>query len=257
MKRILLNLGGYAVTTVCLLAIGFGSASAGWVKGEFTVNGRPVTEYHCMPDGKAPYPAVILLHGAGPRDRGNSALEKICGDLAAAGYYTEFIEYYSQTEDVTPGQPAKIKELFPVWMAEIRGGLEAMDQNPQVDPRRIGMVGYSLGAFLSLSTGATSPGKIAAIVEYYGGLPPAMHSMAGNLPPTLILHGDADQLVPVSQAHELDDLMTKAKRPHEIQIYPSANHAFNFKIPVWYNAADAEEAWTRTLAFLAKYLKEK
>src|SRR5581483_11004061 len=49
----------------------------------------------------------------------------------------------------------------------------------------------SLGAYLSLSTGATDPGKIAAIVDYYGGLPPRLHSMASNLPPTLILPGDA------------------------------------------------------------------
>jgi len=178
----------------------------------------------------------------------------MCGQLAAAGYYAVYLEYYSQTDDVTAFEPAKMKEFFPIWLGEIRAGIDAMDQNPQIDPKRIALMGFSLGSFLSLSTGATDPGKIAAIVEYYGGLPSALDAMVGNLPPTLIIHGDADQLVPVAQAHALDTMMTDAKRPHEMHIYPGANHAFNFEIPVWYNAADAQDAWQRSLSFLAQYL---
>ncbi|MGO9451915.1 MAG: dienelactone hydrolase family protein [Candidatus Binataceae bacterium] len=238
----------------CLVALSAGLARADWTRGEFTANGKPVTEYHCVPAGKAPHPAIILLHGAGPQGSSDASMEKMCGQLAAAGYYAVYLEYYSQTDDVTAFEPAKMKQYFPIWLGEIRAGIDAMDQNPQIDPKRIGLMGFSLGSFLSLSTGATDPGKIAAIVEYYGGLPSALDAMVANLPPTLIIHGDADQLVPVAQAHALDTLMTDAKRPHEIHIYPGANHAFNFQIPVWYNAADAQDAWQRSLSFLAQYL---
>ncbi len=257
MKRALLKLAGCALVAACLIAVESASAHADWLKGEFSSDGKPVTEYHCVPAGKAPYPAVILLHGAGPRGLGYDTMETICGELATAGYYTEFIEYYSQTDDVPAARPAKIKEFFPVWMNEIGAGISAMDHNPQIDSKRIGMMGFSLGAFLSLATAATDPGRINAIVEYYGGLPNELHPMVSNLPPTLILHGDADKLVPVSMAHELDTLMTKANRPHEIHIYPGANHAFNFRIPLWYNAADAQDAWERSLTFLAEHLAGK
>ena len=60
------------------------------------------------------------------------------------------------------------------------------------------MMGFSLGSFLSLSAGAIDPGQIAAIVEYYGGLPPNLQYGAKSMPPTLILHGDKDVLVPVA-----------------------------------------------------------
>ena len=77
------------------------------------------------------------------------------------------------------------------------------------------------------------------------------------MPPTLILHGDKDVLVPVAMAHRLDALLTENKRPHEMKIYEGANHAFNFpELQIWYNAADAQDAWTRSTKFLAANLNK-
>src|SRR5487761_308671 len=215
------------------------NAAAGWQQGEFDSSGKPVTEYHCAPGGApataGPHPAVILLHGAGPASFENSEFAAMCAELAGDGYYTEYIEYYTQTGPVGAQDIAEIQKYYLTWMTELRSGIGAMVKNPAVDPKRIAIVGFSLGSFLALSTGATDPGKLAAIVEYYGGLPPPFQSVAANLPPTLILHGDADVLVPVAQAHTLDALMTAAKRPHEMHIYPGASHAFNFAgLPMWY-----------------------
>ena len=171
------------------------------------------------------------------------------------GYYVEFIEYYSQTDAVGPEQPAQMREDFPIWLEEIHSGLDALDKNPAVDPHRVALMGFSLGSFLSLSTGAMNPSQIAAIVEYYGGLPPALQYGAKTMPPTLILHGDKDVLVPVADAHELDDLLTKDKRPHEMKIYEGANHGFNFpELAIWYNASATQDAWTRSTKFLAANL---
>lgn len=240
------------VSAICCLP---SSAAAGWQQGEFDSAGKPVTEYHCVPATKGPHPAVIVLHGAGPAPTEDSEYGTMCAELAGDGYYTEYIEYYSQTGAVGAQDIADIQKYYLTWMTEIRSGIDAIDKNSAVDPKRVAIVGFSLGSFLALSTGATDPGKLAAIVEYYGGLPPTLQSMAANLPPTLILHGSTDILVPVAQAHTLDALMTAAKRPHEMQIYAGANHAFNFAgVPMWYNAAAAQDAWKRTLAFLSKYL---
>jgi carboxymethylenebutenolidase len=232
-------------------------AQAGWVRGEFTSVGKAVEEYHCAPAGNGPHPAVIILHGAsGQKEAGNESFEKMCGELADHGYYTEFIEYYSQTDAVGPDNPPEMKKYFPVWLAEIQSGIDALDKNPAVDSHRVALMGFSLGSFLSLSVGAIDPDQIAAIVEYYGGLPPRLASGAKTMPPTLILHGDKDVLVNVSQAHSLDALLTAANRPHEMHIYAGANHAFNFpELTFWYNAEDAQDAWNRTLKFLAANLK--
>src|SRR5579863_7551725 len=104
--------GAFAAAILFLVA---SNAHAGWVKGEFTSGGKPVNEYHCVPKGAGPHPAVVMLHGASPRkDSGNPEYEKMCGELADLGYYTEFIEYYSQTDAVGPEQPAQMKNDFPI-----------------------------------------------------------------------------------------------------------------------------------------------
>jgi carboxymethylenebutenolidase len=246
--------GAFAAAIFLFLAP---SAHAGWIPGEFTSDGQPVHEYHCVPKGSGPHPAVVLLHGASPqKDAGYAEFEKICGALADRGYYTEFIEYYSQTEAVGASQLDQIKQDFPIWLDEIHSGLDALDKNPAVDPHRVALMGFSLGSFLSLSMGATDPSQIAAIVEYYGGLPLNLSDGAKVMPPVLILHGDKDVLVPVAVAHALDALLTKANRPHEMKIYEGANHAFNFpELSFWYNADDAQDAWNRSVKFLAANLK--
>ena len=246
--------GGAIAAAIFLLIAS--KVHAGWVKGEFTSDGKPVEEYHCVPKGNGPHPAVVMLHGAALRkDAGNDEYEEMCGELAELGYYTEFIEYYSQTDAVGPGQPALMVKDFPIWLREIHSGVDALDKNPSVDPHRVALMGFSLGSFLALSAGALDAKQIAAIVEYYGGLPPGLRAGAKSMPPVLILHGDKDVLVPVAQAHALDELLTKENRPHEMKIYGGANHAFNFPgLPFWYNADDANDAWSRSVKFLGSNL---
>jgi carboxymethylenebutenolidase len=245
-----------AVSALILL-LASSSARAGWIPGQFISDGKPVHEYHCVPKGAGAHPAVVLLHGAGHhKDEGSPAFEKMCAELAGLGYYTEFIEYYSQTDAVGPEQPALLRQYFPIWLAEIHSGLDALDKNPAVDPHRVALMGFSLGAFLSLSTGAADPNQVAAIVEYYGGLPKMLEGGANTMPPTLILHGDKDVVVPVAMAHTLDELLTKDKRPHEMKIYEGANHGFNFpELAMWYDAPAAQDSWNRTVKFLSENLK--
>ncbi len=173
--------------------------AVGWTGGTFQANGKPVQEFHCAPSGAGPFPVVIMLHGAGPRGMVNGDMEDFCGKLADQGYYTEFIEYYSQTSDVSPAETAEMAKDFPIWIGEIHAGISALKDNHTVNSKRVGMMGFSLGAYLSLAYGATYPDDIAAIVEFYGGLTPELDGKAATMPPVLILHGSGDKIVPVSQ----------------------------------------------------------
>ena len=75
------------------------------------------------------------------------------------------------------------------------------------------------------------------------------------MPPMLILHGDKDVLVPVAQAHALDELLTKENRPHEMKIYEGANHAFNFpSFRSGTTPTTRNDAWNRSVKFLAANL---
>src|ERR1700722_7009607 len=143
----LARLASFALALVAMVAT---AAHAGWTQGEFLSDGKPVEENHCSPAGPGPFPAVILLHGAGPRDAGKQDFEEFCTKLADQGYYAEFIEYYSQPEPASAGDVAGMMRDFPTWMREINSGFAALKKNSAVDSKKVGMMGFSLGAFLSL-----------------------------------------------------------------------------------------------------------
>ncbi len=241
--------------TVTLL-IGAGPARAAWIKSEYVSSGQPVEVYACAPDSKPPLPAMILIHGAEVHGAGYHDMEQVCGDLAAQGYYAEMIEYYAPGEEVVPGEHEKIRQSFVGWVKKLHDGVGALGKNPAVDPKRIGVMGYSLGAMLALSLGARYSDQVAAVVNYYGPVPPSIKEKAATMPPTLIIHGGKDRLVLAQQSRELDQILTSAGRPHQLKLYPDADHGFNFEDSNAYDAGDTQDAWTVTLDFLAKYLKE-
>lgn len=199
-----------------------------WEAGEFLSDGKPVSEHHCSPSTPGIHPAVILLHGAAGYGPFELAFEDLCSDLAQRGYFVESIEYFSQTGGQLGPMTNDDAANWSTFVREINSGIDALGKNLTVDPKRIGLVGYSLGAFLALAVGTQEPNKVAAIVEYYGKLLPQYQPLAKNLPPTLILHGSSDQVVPVENAHKLDALMRSADRPHEMHIFPGMRHGFNF-----------------------------
>jgi dienelactone hydrolase len=80
----------------------------------------------------------------------------------------------------------------------------------------------------------------------YGGVPTPFAALAGNLPPTLVLHGALDQVVPVAEAHALVKLLRRHQKPHDLHIYPEAGHGFC--------GAAADDAVARIAAFFHQHL---
>jgi len=69
-----------------------------------------------------------------------------------------------------------------------------------------------------------------------------------DLPPTLLIHGSADQVVPYSQALELHAALDKAGAPNELVTLKDREHFADF------TPEDAHQAWTAIDAFLKKYV---
>ncbi|WHT18179.1 alpha/beta hydrolase [Crossiella sp. CA-258035] len=71
--------------------------------------------------------------------------------------------------------------------------------------------------------------------------------LRGGLPPTLIVQGERDFLMPQSQARQLDEGLTKAGVPHQALFLPYADHGFDVN---WgsYQTQLARSAVTRFLA---------
>lgn len=165
--------------------------------------------------------------------------------LAAEGFAVYVLHYFDRTDTTYADSLPTIARHFPAWMKVLWDAVSFVARQAQVDPERIGLLGFSLGAYLSLSA-ASIDSRIRAVVEFFGGFPKEMKLFMRRLCPVLILHGEQDKTVPVQEAYHLQELLERKNIPYEIKIYPGVDHGFSAEI--W------REAELRSLAFLKKYL---
>lgn len=199
-------------------------------------------------------PGIILLHGA---SGWRPTLALLASTMADSGFVVLALDYYAGAE-ATPIGPARHTQ-WPAYQDAVRRAVAYMQSLPALSGQRIGLVGFSRGAFLAVSVAASLPGA-GAVVDFYGGGGAGEQSLeeeARGLPPLLILHGEADKIVPVHFAEELRDAVLSAGGVVEMHTYPGARHAFNAPYAATYSVEAAEDSYRRTMRFLARQLKSK
>lgn len=186
-------------------------------------------------------PAVIGLHGSGG---GHATMADPAGLLAEQGFAVYVLHYFDRTGTESADRQTIFRN-FPAWMKTLWDAVSFVEKQAEVDPERIALLGFSLGAYLSLSN-ASIDKRVRAVVEFFGGLPKEMKLFMRRLCPVLILHGDCDETVPVAEAYHLQEVLQRRNIDYEMKIYPGAGHGFSAE--VW------QDAKLRTLAFLQRHL---
>ncbi len=194
-----------------------------------------------VPPQAGEYPIVLALHGSSGLHSGSNQFPQMLADRG----FVVFLPHFFETTGTTRASPLIIRDNFPTWTIALSDALDFAQDHPQSDRRRIGIVGFSLGAYLGLAL-ASQQSRVKAVVDFFGGMPDHFAEQVRQLPPVLILHGDRDTVVPVSEAHKIEALYRAREAPYEMKIYPNANHGFN-----GFNMLDAGQ---RTYFFLKKHL---
>jgi carboxymethylenebutenolidase len=188
------------------------------------------------------FPAIVGLHGSGG---GHASMAEPASLLAAQGYAVYVLHYFERTGTTEIDGLATIARNFPAWMKALWDAVSFVSRQPTVDSQRIGLLGFSLGAYLALSASAIDS-RVKIVVDYFGGFPKEMKLFMRRLCPVLILHGEQDATVPVAEAYHLQQMLEKKQIPYEMKIYTGIGHGFSGE--VW------QDSGRRTLAFLNRYL---
>ena len=203
------------------------------------------------PAGPGPHPGVILLHGsAGWRP----AYAEYARMLADSGFVALALDYYAETGlDTLPAQAVR---FWPVWQATVKRAAQWLVGQSSVGGGSVGLIGFSRGAFLAVAVASSMP-PVKAVVDFFGGAntrSASIEEQVRNFPPLLILHGDADTVVPVSFAYQLRDAVMKSGGDVEMHLYPGLHHGFNGRFSPGYSKEAAEDSFRRTVEFLRRRL---
>ncbi len=142
-------------------------------------------------------------------------------------------------------------------LRDLKGAVTDLRSRPDVDPKKIGVIGWCMGGGYSLSLALAEP-TLAAGVLYYGRLLTDEATIASLKVPLLGNFGGQDQGITPDSVREFEKKAKAAGKSVDFKIYPDAGHAFASSTdPKVFRAADARDADARTEKFLEKTLKGK
>ncbi len=189
----------------------------------------------------ARHPAVLVLHSsAGLLGPGGATVRRWADGLARHGYIAYVVHYFDRTRD-TRTDDAREDELFPVWTTALQDAVTFARRDPAVDSARVSAFGVSLGGYMAIALGAADP-RVGRLVVLSGGFFPAFDAGVRRLPPTLLLHGSDDDVVPLAEAERVERALTRLRVPHALVVYPGQGHDLD--------ASLRPDGLARTLTFL-------
>jgi predicted esterase len=183
------------------------------------------------PDPAAARLTVILVHGRGASAADILSLADEFGvrDVAylapeAAGHTWYPYSFLAPMRDNEPFLGSALGVLDRI--------IHDLWHDEQVGPERVGLLGFSQGACLSLEYAARHARRYAAVVGLSGGLigpPGTPREYAGTVDGTPVFLGcsDVDPHIPRERVHETADVFRRLGASVDERIYPGMGHMVN------------------------------
>ncbi len=210
-----------------------------------------------VPEGEGPFPAIVMSHGFGVNHTYVDAYAKA---MAMRGYAAYAIDFCGggrgSRSDMTMLEMSPMTEV-----ADLEAALLNFARQDFVDASRVALMGESQGGFVSAVTAARHVDDVAGLVLLYPAfvlvddntrpfasrddIPETYQALGGITvghryawdvydydvygeigayeKPVLIVHGDADPIVPLAYSERARDTYREA----ELRVIPGAGHGFH------------------------------
>jgi len=234
-----------------LTAFAAESRNVSYKSGDDTVNAVMYT-----PQGKGPFAALVVIHEWWGL---NDWVKEQASKLADQGYVTLAIDLYRGKVGTTPEEAHEIMRGVPEDRAnrDLLAASSYLRAQKNVDPKRVGSIGWCMGGGYSLDLALNDP-KLKAAVINYGHLATDEAALKKIHAAILGIFGGQDRGIPPADVNRFAVQLKGLGKTTEMHIFPDAGHAFeNPGNKQGYRAEDAAQAWKLTLDFLAKNLKSK
>ena len=217
----------------------------------FASGSEELQGYLARPVGSGPFPGLLVIHEIFGL---NDNMKEIARRLAEEGYAALAVDLFTGRNRVLC-----IFRLFAGLLFnsldhggihDLKSALTFFSEQPGVDTRRLGAIGFCMGGGLAIAWACTDD-RLIVIAPFYGMNPRLLDAVARSCPVVGSYPGD-DFTAP--QARKLAHKLREHRIPHDIRIYPGAKHSFFNDHGPTHDPAAASDAWQRTLAYFNKRL---
>lgn len=213
-------------------------------------------------DLPAPKPLVLIAHafrGQGPFDVGKAR------ELAALGYVGFAMDMYGQGRRAKDAEEAgrlmgELTADRPLLLRRILLALETGRGLTQVDPRRVGAIGFCFGGKCVLDL-ARSGADVQGVVSFHGLYdPPGIRHSGPIKAQILVLHGWEDPLAPPDAVVALAKELTDRQANWSLTMYGQTGHAFtnpqaqSRDTGLFYQEQSSQRAWSAMQNFFKEIL---
>jgi carboxymethylenebutenolidase len=215
--------------------------------------GKPIKGYVATPRGKRPRATVLVFH----ENRGLTPhIQDVARRVALAGFFAGAPDFLSDAGG-TPADEDQARAMIgaanlDTIVAEAAGAVRHF-AGKSTPPTRVGVIGFCWGGALVNRVAIAAGDRLSAGVAYYGPAPDPAEAAKVTAP--LLLHYAGKDARVAQTGESWVAALKAAGKPVEAYTYAGVDHAFNNDTSAQrYDKAAADLAWSRTIAFLHRYL---
>ena len=216
----------------------------------FPSNGNQAHGYLAVPESGSGPGVVVIQEWWGLDDH----IADVCDRLAREGFVALAPDLYGGRVAHDSDQAGEFMMTLPVEQAakDLSGAVDYLLGHDAVTSSTVGTVGFCMGGGFVLLLAVEAGEKVSAAVPFYGVGPAVPDTYTGLTAAVQGHYAEQDGFYPVDQAHAQEKQIREESGAEVEFFYYPAGHAFHNDEDKagTYDAASAEQAWTRTVSFL-------
>lgn len=196
----------------------------------------------------------------------NDHIKDVCRRLAEQGYFVVAPELYHRKgkhlEFPYTGRSEAmdyLKQLsHETLTTDTQSVLDMLHEIPSVDASKIATIGFCVGGYASVF--AATSFELSGSIAFYGAgmlneregfkLKPIKNRFKNITAPLLLFFGQEDTSIPLSEVHQIQDILENEGKAFKSVVFENSNHGFFCDQRKSYNQTAAQDAWEMSLEFL-------
>jgi carboxymethylenebutenolidase len=194
------------------------------IKGSGNLSAEAVSGYLALPSGPGRHPGIIAFHeNWGIRDWMKQRME----ELAGQGYVALAVDLYHGKLPENEAEGEEMSRTLSRARAyrDSKTAFDYLAGRKEVDPRRIGAIGWAMGGRYAIQLAVQEP-RLAACVDNYGQFPLDPSQIERIKAPVLAIFGADDPEFKPDMLNALASAMRAAGKSLELKVYNNASHEF-------------------------------